>query len=73
MMDSRGSSITAFLTFLGRYLVECFNASFRESEMLISQQRAVITLIPKEDSDLTDLSNWRPITLLIIYILENCI
>jgi len=50
--------------FLGRDLVECFNASFRESEMLISQKRGVITLIPKEDSDLTDLYNWRPITLL---------
>ena len=40
------------------------SASFRESEMMISQKRGVITLIPKEDSDLTDLYNWRPITLL---------
>ena len=33
-------------------------------ENSISQRRGVITLIPKEDSDLLDLQNWRPITLL---------
>ena len=32
--------------------------------MSISQRRGVITLIPKEDANLKDLSNWRPITLL---------
>ena len=30
----------------------------------ISQRRGIITLIPKEDGSLLDLSNWRPITLL---------
>ena len=32
--------------------------------MSISQRRGVICLIPKDDSDLTELSNWRPLTLL---------
>ena len=32
--------------------------------MSISQRRGVITLAPKEDSDLELLNNWRPITLL---------
>ena len=32
--------------------------------MAPSQRRGVITLIPKEDSDLSSLTNWRPITLL---------
>ena len=32
--------------------------------MSLSQRRGVITLIPKEDSDLSTLANWRPITLL---------
>ena len=32
--------------------------------MAPSQRRGVITLIPKEDSDLSSLANWRPITLL---------
>ena len=33
-------------------------------ENSISQRSGVITLLPKEDSDLLDLQNWRPITLL---------
>ena len=32
--------------------------------MLLSQWRGVITLKPKEDSDLSALANWRPIMLL---------
>jgi len=32
--------------------------------MSVSQRRGVITLVPKEDSNLLSLSNWRPITLL---------
>lgn len=32
--------------------------------MSISQRRGVITLVPKEDSDLELLNNWHPITLL---------
>ena len=32
--------------------------------MSLSQRRGVITLIPKEDSDLSTLANWRPIRLL---------
>ena len=34
-----------FFDLLGRDSVECFNASFRGSEMLISQKRGVITII----------------------------
>ena len=32
--------------------------------MSLSQRRGVLTLIPKEDSDLSTLANWRPIILL---------
>ena len=32
--------------------------------MSISQRRGTITLVPKEDSNLLSLANWRPITLL---------
>ena len=32
--------------------------------MSISQRRGILTLIPKEDINLTDLKNWRPISLL---------
>ena len=53
-----------FFDLLGQDLVNSFNASYRAGEMLLSQRRGVITLIPKEDSDLSILANWRPITLL---------
>ena len=53
-----------FFDLLGQDLVDSFNASHRAGEMAPSQRRGVITLIPKEDSDLSTLANWRPITLL---------
>ena len=55
------------------FTVEFYRFFFRASwtsfncevnELTISQRRGVITLIPKEDGSLLDLSNWRPITLL---------
>ena len=45
-------------------MVNSFNAAFDIGEMSVSQRRGVITLLPKEDSNLLLLSNWRPITLL---------
>ena len=42
---------------LGQDLVDCFNAAFKEGEMSISQKRGVVTLVPKEDSDLAELAN----------------
>ena len=53
-----------FFDLLGRDLVDSFNSAYNTGEMSISQRRSVITLIPKEDSDLELLNNWRPITLL---------
>ena len=53
-----------FFYLLGQDLVDTFNASYRAGEMAPSQRRGVITLIPKEDSHLSSLANWRPITLL---------
>ena len=53
-----------FFDILGQDLADSFNASYNAGEMSISQRRGVITLIPKEDSDLSSLNNWRPITLL---------
>ena len=53
-----------FFDLLGKDLVDSFNASYRVGELAPSQRRGVITLIPKEDSDLSSLANWRPITLL---------
>ena len=53
-----------FFDLLGQDLVDSFNALYGAGEMAPSQRRGVITLIPKEDSDLSSLANWRPITLL---------
>jgi len=53
-----------FFELLGQEFLDSINASYDENELSISQRRGVITLIPKEDANLEDLSNWRPITLL---------
>ena len=53
-----------FFDLVSRDLVNSFNTAYNEGELSISQRRGVITLVPKEDSCLSDLSNWRPITLL---------
>ena len=53
-----------FFDLLGADLISSLKQAFEVGELSISQQRGVITLIPKEDSDLLDLQNWRPITLL---------
>ncbi|KAL9955689.1 hypothetical protein ACROYT_G037047 [Oculina patagonica] len=49
---------------IGLDLIQSLNQAFEDGELSISQRRGVITLIPKEDSDLLDIQNWRPITLL---------
>ena len=53
-----------FIELLGEDMVTSFNAAYDANELTISQRRGVITLIPKEDGSLLELSNWRPITLL---------
>ena len=47
--------------------VNSLNQAFGIRELSISQRRGIITLIPNEDSDLLDIQNWRPITLLNIH------
>ena len=53
-----------FFDLLGQDLVNCFNEAYVKGEMSILQQRGVISLLPKEDSNLLKCANWRPITLL---------
>ena len=53
-----------FFELLGNDLIASFNEAQVKGELSISQRRGVITLTPKEDGSLLDLSNWRPITLL---------
>ena len=44
-----------FFDLLGTDLINSLNQAFEVGELSISQRRGVITLIPKEDSDLLDL------------------
>ena len=53
-----------FFGLLAPDLLKSLNAAYFHGEMSVSQRRGVITLIPKEDSNLLELTNWRPITLL---------
>ena len=48
-----------FFDLLGHDLVASFNAAFDANKLSISQRRGIITLIPKEDGSLLELSNWR--------------
>jgi len=53
-----------FFELLAPDMPASLNAAYLHGEMSVSQRRGVITLIPKDDSNLLELSNWRPITLL---------
>ena len=53
-----------FFDLLGQDLVNCFNEAYEKGEMSILQQRGVVSLLPKEYSNLLKHANWRPIMLL---------
>ena len=54
----------AFFDLLWKDLLNSYNAAFDKGSLSISQKRGTITLIPKGDENLSDLKNWRPISLL---------
>ena len=54
----------AFFDILGNALLESFNTGFKNGQLSVSQKRGIISLIPKDENNLSTLSNWRPITLL---------
>ena len=54
----------AFFDLVGANLVRSLNAGHEKGRLSISQRSGIITLIPKEDTSLNLLQNWRPITLL---------
>ena len=53
-----------FFDIVGNDLLNSLNAAYKNGEMSTSQRGEVITMIPKENSDLRELSNWRRVTLL---------
>ena len=54
----------AFSDLLGGNLLDCYNEAFYEEQLSISQRRGIISLIPKSDENLNEITCWRPITLL---------
>lgn len=54
----------AFFDLLGKDLLNSYNEAFNRGSLSVSQKRGTITLIPKSDENLSDLKNWRPISLL---------
>ena len=53
-----------FFELIGNDLLASFNEAHMKGELSISQRRGIITLTPKDDGSLLELTNWRPITLL---------
>ena len=51
-----------FFDLIGAALLDSLNAGFEKGTLSISQRRGVISLIPKDENNLTILSNWRPVT-----------
>jgi len=49
---------------IGKDLLNSYNDSFHKGSLSITQKRGSITLIPEGDVNLTNLKNWRPISLL---------
>ena len=54
----------SFFGILGNHLLHSYNEAFLRGHLSVSQRRGIISLIPKDDACLTEISNWRPITLL---------
>ena len=59
----RGTKTTTTESHVG-HLLESYNEAFDKGKMSISQRRGIISLIPKGENYLVELTNWRPITLL---------
>ena len=65
----------SFFDLLKQNLIDSYSEAFQKGSLSVSQRRGVISLIPKNDSDLSELTGWRPITLLTVdyKILAKCI
>ena len=57
-------TILAFFDLLCKDLLNSYNEAFCKGSLSVSQKRGTITLTPKGDENLTELKNWRPISLL---------
>ena len=54
----------SFFDLIGGDVVKSLNVGYEKGKLSISQRRGIISLIPKEDSELNQFQSWRPIILL---------
>lgn len=45
------------------FLVHAINYAFERGQLLVTQRRGIIKLIPKKDTEPSLIKNWRPLTL----------
>ena len=67
--SSRSDGITVefykiFWNTIKQYYIRSINYSFEAGSLTELQKQSIITLIPKQNNDITILDNWRPISLL---------
>ena len=53
-----------FLKYLKEFYLKSINFSYVNGSLTQLQKQGIINLIPKKDKDLSNLNNWRPISLL---------
>ena len=53
-----------FWSDISDHLLNALNYTYHRGQLSVSQKRGVIKLIPKKDTELYHVKNWRPITLL---------
>ena len=53
-----------FIDLIRGNLLDSYNKAYQNNKLSIPQLRGIISLIPKSDENLNDITNWRPITLL---------
>ena len=53
-----------YFDLMGNHLLDSYNEAFDKGKMSVSRRRGIISLRPKGEIYLVELTNWRPITLL---------
>ena len=61
---TKGSILRARCRWFNDFLINSYNCAYLCGHLSVSQKRGIIKLIPKHDSELYFVKNWRPISLL---------
>ena len=55
-----------FWNAVSKFMVESFNHALQHGSLSISQRQGIISLIPKNNKNAEYLTNWRPVSLLML-------